>query len=95
MRPAGGGRSPNPPHPILHPSHTVAWEVPAGLPQLPAPTPGTPHRPAGPPRPVSLSFSLSLSLSPPRPFLLVGVQTRLGPVPAARPARPVPGPESG
>lgn len=45
-----GGANPTPAHP--------GQEAPAGVPQIPALTPGTPHWPAGPPRPASLFLFL-------------------------------------
>lgn len=61
--------------------HAEAREARAGVPQLPTPTPGTPHWPAG------LPCGASLFL-----FLLAGMRTWSGSVPAARPAGPAPAP---
>lgn len=70
----GGRRGPGCALPTLAP-RPEPEEAPAGVPRLPAPTPGTPHPPAGQPRQASLFL-----------FLLAGVRTRPGSVPAARPA---------
>lgn len=57
-----------------HSTHNGAQEAAAGLPQLLAPTPGTPHWPAGLPRLASFLF------------LLACAEPWTGSVPAARPA---------